>query len=255
LSVGDFFNQHVVPSIDALDRLAAPVGGGDDIDLDGEDKLAAQRRQRQAQLNQQEGLFSDPFQQGVDARRTRDGGDPTFTTAGGVDALPERSGGPFDPPAQGERIFDLPSRSKTTSSTAPSGDLTSFVKRFEGYSSKAFDDFKQTSIGYGTKARKGEKTITKAEAEKRLGAELASHRARVLAHNKKHNLNLNSQQIDALTSFDYNTGRLNQLTAGGTRTKAQIAAKIPEYKKAGGKTLRGLVRRRKAEQQLFNSKK
>jgi GH24 family phage-related lysozyme (muramidase) len=126
------------------------------------------------------------------------------------------------------------------------------VKGFEGYSDTAFDDYKQKSIGYGTKAKKGETTITKVEADKRLNAELAMHKKRVIAHNKKYKLNLNANQIDALTSFDYNTGSLNKLTANGTRTKAQISAKMLEYKKAGGSTLKGLVKRRKEEQRLFN---
>ena len=130
-------------------------------------------------------------------------------------------------------------------------NITDFVKEFEGWNPKPYNDYKQKSIGYGTKAKRGEKSITKEEAEKRLEGELSLHRARVMAHAKKHGYNWTPAQIDALTSFDYNTGRLSQLTANGKRTNAQIAEKMPLYRKAGGKVLRGLVKRRNAERELF----
>ena len=57
--------------------------------------------------------------------------------------------------------------------------------------------------------------------------------------------------MDALTSFAYNVGNINQLTAGGTRQREEIAQKMLEYNKAGGKPLGGLTRRRQAESALF----
>lgn len=140
-----------------------------------------------------------------------------------------------------------------STSTNVGSDLTTFVKGFEGWNSKAFSDHKQISIGYGTKAKKGEKSITKAEGEKRLAAELGKSRKHVVSFAKKHNMKLNKNQVAALTSFAYNVGSIDQLTAGGTRTNAEIADKILEYKKASGKTLQGLVKRRKAERKLFLS--
>ena len=41
------------------------------------------------------------------------------------------------------------------------------------------------------------------------------------------------------------------MTAKGTRTRFEIAAKILEYNKAGGKVLAGLTRRRQEERKLF----
>ena len=131
-------------------------------------------------------------------------------------------------------------------------DLTNFVKSFEGYSASAYGDYGQSSIGYGTRAKKGESRISRGEAEKRLQHELGTHKKRVIDHAAKFGYGFSPSQIDALTSFSFNTGRLAQLTDGGKRTHAEISKKIPEYRKAGGKVLKGLERRRAAEQKLFN---
>ena len=144
-------------------------------------------------------------------------------------------------------------RSEGGSAPVVAGDLTSFVKGFEGYNPNAYNDYKQMSIGYGTRARAGEKVISRDEAERRLGAELSKSRQRVLAHAAKHGYEFSGNQIDALTSFDYNTGRISQLTNGGTRTPEAIGKQMLLYNKAGGKVLPGLVRRRKAESSLFQT--
>lgn len=60
-------------------------------------------------------------------------------------------------------------------------------------------------------------------------------------------------EFDALTSFAFNCGigNLKKLLKYGQRTKSQIADAILLYNKANGRVLRGLVRRRKAERELF----
>ena len=65
--------------------------------------------------------------------------------------------------------------------------------------------------------------------------------------------NFNKNQFDALVSFAFNVGSIKQLTQNGARTIKQISDAIPLYCKSGGNTLDGLVRRRKAEQNLFNT--
>lgn len=64
-------------------------------------------------------------------------------------------------------------------------------------------------------------------------------------------LQLDQGKYDALVSFAYNCGQgnLQKLTRG--RTLAQIADAIPLYNKGGGKVLKGLVRRRAWERELF----
>lgn len=135
-------------------------------------------------------------------------------------------------------------------------NLTDMVKHFEaggekaGFHAKAYWDYGQWSIGYGTRAKEGE-VIDQAEAEKRLASELSTHKARVLKANDQLKLNLKTHQIDALTSFDYNTGKLETLLAGGTRDEETIASMMLQYTKAKGTFLPGLLNRRKAESSLF----
>lgn len=58
-------------------------------------------------------------------------------------------------------------------------------------------------------------------------------------------------EFDALVIFAYNIGGIDQLTANGTRTKAQIADKMLEYCKAAGTANSGLLARRKTERRMF----
>lgn len=67
-----------------------------------------------------------------------------------------------------------------------------------------------------------------------------------------HIYNFNQNQFDALVSFCYNIGSINQLTANGTRSIEEIASHMTEYVHAGGKVLQGLVNRRNDEVALFN---
>lgn len=144
------------------------------------------------------------------------------------------------------------------SSTPVGSDLKSMVRHFEaggekaGFHAKAYNDGKQYSIGYGTKAKPGE-VISKAEAESRLDSELSSHRQRVIKEADKLGIDFAPHEIDALTSFDYNTGSIGKLLAGGNRSKEEIAEAMLLYTKADGKHLRGLANRRQAESSLFRN--
>ena len=64
---------------------------------------------------------------------------------------------------------------------------------------------------------------------------------------------LNENQFAALVSFAFNCGQgnLKRLCAG--RNTVQIAAAMPQYCKAAGRKLPGLVQRREAEVALFNT--
>ena len=117
---------------------------------------------------------------------------------------------------------------------------------------KAISTEKYYTIGwghYGADVKKGQK-ITHAQADALLVSDLAKYEVKVEKYQKKYNFNEN--QFSALVSFAYNIGSIDQLTANGTRTIAQISAKIPEYNKSGGKVLVGLTKRRNAEKTLFN---
>lgn len=135
-----------------------------------------------------------------------------------------------------------------------SDNLIDFIVEHEGFSSTAYDDFKQTSIGYGTKATSKNQTITEAEARKLLERDLDTARKAVLKMKDEAGYDWNENKVDALTSFTYNAGEgnLKKLTKNGTRSNEEIATMLPEYKKAGGKVIDGLIKRRAAELKLFN---
>ena len=127
------------------------------------------------------------------------------------------------------------------------------IKSFEGCRLTAYQDSVGVwTIGWGhTKGvYKGQK-ITQQQADDMLRDDMGIYESKVNKYNNKYNFNQN--QFDALTSFAYNVGSIDQLTANGTRTITQISSKILAYDKAGGKTLAGLTRRRKAEKELFDT--
>lgn len=107
------------------------------------------------------------------------------------------------------------------------------------------------TIGYGhtgSDVKEG-LTITPVKAEQLLKADLAKFEKHVQNFDSKYYWNQN--EFDALVSFAFNVGSINQLTANKTRTKAQIAQAMLLYNKANGKVLPGLTKRRQAERQLF----
>ena len=108
------------------------------------------------------------------------------------------------------------------------------------------------TIGYGhTFGVTGNMTITKAKAEEFLKQDLVRFEKNVEKYNSKYNWTQN--EFDALVCFAYNIGSIDGLTIKGTRKKQEIADKMLEYTKAGGKTLAGLVKRRNDERTLFLS--
>jgi GH24 family phage-related lysozyme (muramidase) len=230
----DIFNNSILPRVSGL----AALLGEDPAGLEE----ATQRREAQAQQDDEQFKFNaqrdDEFLAQLYQRKQEQ--DP-LPVEESVDYNAPIASAPQNLQPQGAQIRSAP----------VAKNLTDFVKHFEGYNPKAYDDFKQMSIGYGTRARKGETSISKGEAESRLAAELGKARSHVENLNEKYGYDFSPNQLDALTSFSYNVGSLNQLTENGKRDKATIARKILEYNKAGGKVLKGLANRRKAEHNLF----
>ena len=127
------------------------------------------------------------------------------------------------------------------------------IKEFEGCRLEAYKDPAGVpTIGYGhtSGVQTGQK-ITLEQAEEYLREDIERFENHVMRYNGTYRWNQN--QFDALVSFAYNIGNIDQLTAGGKRSIAEISAKIPEYCHAGGKELAGLVRRRAAEKKLFDT--
>ncbi len=127
------------------------------------------------------------------------------------------------------------------------------IEEFEGCRLTAYKPVaaeKYWTIGYGHYGKdvyQGMR-ITQAQAEMYLKQDVA--RFETAVNNLKREWTEN--QFSALVSFTYNCGEANLKTLCRNRTAAEIATKLLLYTKgADGKVLNGLVRRRKAERELF----
>ncbi len=125
------------------------------------------------------------------------------------------------------------------------------IKQFEGRRLTAYKCAAGVpTIGYGhTAGVKMDQTITQAQAERFLKNDLIKYEKNVEKYDSKYHWNQN--EFDALVSFAFNIGSVDQLTANGSRDRKTIAVKMIQYNKAAGKVLDGLTKRRKAEQELF----
>ena len=125
------------------------------------------------------------------------------------------------------------------------------IKKYEGCVLQAYKcPAGVYTIGYGhTKGVYAGQKITREHAESYLKEDLKTFESHVNSYNKTYNFNQN--QFDALVSFAYNIGNIDQLTQNGTRSKYQIADMMLEYIKGGGQVLPGLINRRREERALF----
>lgn len=127
------------------------------------------------------------------------------------------------------------------------------IKQFEGIRLTAYKcPAGVYTIGYGhTRGVKRGMKITEEEASAYLTADLLNSEKAVERYDSVYHWNQN--EYDALVSFTFNCGAANlrSLLRNGRRNRSQIAATLPLYRKAGGKVLKGLERRRAAEKALF----
>jgi lysozyme len=140
----------------------------------------------------------------------------------------------------------------------PSQKCIDLIKKYEGYRSEAYIcPAGVPTIGYGAtmwpdgkKVQIGQK-ITMQQAEQLLIWE-ANQKAKAILP-----VNVNQNQADALISFAYNLG-VGALNRSTLMRKVRLNPNDPtirdEFMKwvnAGGKVLKGLVRRRKEEADLY----
>lgn len=136
-----------------------------------------------------------------------------------------------------------------------SGIGLNLVKHFEGLYLKAYlCPANVWTIGYGhTKNVKPGDVINEKKAEELLRQDMDRFETGVTRLVK---VPLKQRQFDALVSFSFNVGlgALRRSTLLSKLNKGNYKAAADEFKrwnKGGGKVLRGLVRRRKAERDLF----
>jgi len=157
----------------------------------------------------------------------------------------------ISPDAQGTRPGAIPNANNTSGQLAE--DTISFLKQEEGFYPKAYGDFKQTSIGYGTKALPGEKYISPQVAETRLQQEAAKVDAWINQNVKQP---LTQGERTALTSFGYNLGigkggLFDLLPNIGAGNWQGVAKQMGAYIHSGGRINPGLIKRRGAEMALL----
>lgn len=142
------------------------------------------------------------------------------------------------------------------------------IKQFEGLRLTAYRcQAGVWTVGWGsTKNVKPGDVITEAEAEQRLKDDITNTESQLLKALNADEVEVSQCQFDALVSFAFNLG-VYTLVHGGRNAKVtdigsiwknlksgnlQIAAdSFLRYVKAGGATSEGLVRRRRAERELF----
>lgn len=125
------------------------------------------------------------------------------------------------------------------------------IKKYEGCRLDAYRCAAGVlTIGYGhtSGVQEGQK-ITQAQAEKYLREDLAKFEGAVGKYDGKYRWNQN--EFDALVSFAYNIGSIDQLTANGSRQRAEISGKMLLYDKINGKAHSLLKKRREEERALF----
>jgi GH24 family phage-related lysozyme (muramidase) len=113
------------------------------------------------------------------------------------------------------------------------------------------------TIGYGhtgtvlSKPVKVGMKITQAHADKILNTDIRKFEREV---NKYPHYTWSQNEFDALVSFAFNIGNIDQLTDFGARSKEVIAKKMLLYCNSKGVPLDGLRNRRLEEQKLFLTK-
>ena len=126
------------------------------------------------------------------------------------------------------------------------------IKSFEGVRLKAYKPVpteKLWTCGYGHYGVPEGTVWTQKQADDMLKQDLVKYENYVSSLHR----DFNENEFSALVSFTFNCGFGSLQTLVRNRNNEQIGKALTLYNKAGGKVLAGLTRRRKAEQELFNT--
>ncbi len=156
--------------------------------------------------------------------------------------------------------------------TAIGAQGIALIKRFEGCARKRRDGLVEAypdpgtggdpwTIGWGATGagldgeRIGPRTVwTQAQCDARLESDLARYAADVAR--AVGSAPTTQAQFDAMVSFHYNTGAIARATLTRKHRAGDHAGAVAEFarwNRAGGRVMRGLVRRRTAEAALYRS--
>ena len=130
----------------------------------------------------------------------------------------------------------------------------SLIKKFEGCRLTTYTDAAGVlTIGYGHTGKDVVPglAITQMMADTLLATDLERFEYKVLKYD--HIYHWTQCEFDALVSFAYNIGSIDALVDNGKRDRQTIRSCMLLYRKAGGKILPGLERRRCLELRIFNS--
>lgn len=151
----------------------------------------------------------------------------TVTTQPGSTASEPAGSQPTEPETTPSEPVDPPTTEPGTTPSEPvdppveepedttmkvSDELLRVLKQLEGFEPYAYWDYKQYSIGYGSKCPEGMESyyqknpITEEYAEELLRKELDYFEEKINDFITRNNLTLAQHQYDALVSFTYNTG-------------------------------------------------
>ena len=174
----------------------------------------------------------------------------------------DRNGGSTDNPDDPEDLdSDEPIELRTTDAGIE------FIKAREGFTAKAYWDYQQYSIGYGSYCEKDEYPdgITEKQADRLLRKRLQGFEAKLDEFLDKNSIRLKEQEYDALVSFTYNNGdywmreknqsRLAALLISGRYSVNEFASAFGIWchvtSSSGTEIHNGLIERRLKELKLF----
>ncbi len=157
-------------------------------------------------------------------------------------------------PNEGSSTFNAPS---LRSSEA----LIEFIKQHEGFSTYAYWDYSQYTIGYGTACKKNEypNGISRAEADYLLRLELKEVEDEVNKALAKGTVQHTQSQYDAIISFTFNLGgqwirssnRIYQYVLFGGHSELEFVNTMGAWANAGGSVVQSLMHRRMDEADMY----
>ncbi len=160
-------------------------------------------------------------------------------------------------------IFAAAPASRAASSMCASEAFISLLKQLEGFSEKPYWDVSQYTVGYGCRCpdedleRYLRDGITQEEADALLRKTLPRFETALNKFIDKYDLNLAQQQFDALFSLSFNCGTrwtnssmLKDAVISGTDRNTFLYI-MSTWSTADGQTLRGLVKRRLIEANIY----